>query len=555
MKKFFIALTTLVLVISLAACGNGGTTGLVCNDGFEEVNGECVAILVDDSDPVIDGATDTEITIGDTFDIASGVTANDQEDGDITADITTEGTIDASVIGIYTIIYSVTDSDNNTVSVTRTIEVRGLDGCPVHYELNNGVCEKIPAQVITIMHGAVYEIDPFHEDFSGTEQQARQDQQRLVEAQYNVIINYENFPTNAGWGPTRVSEINRSSTDGSPLADVYWVTSDWIQDLVEGNSIASIDQYLDGAGSNIPAAYHDIAEYQGNVYGFGASTPIVDDGLYYNADLVESLGVENPSQLYLDGEWNWTKFEEWATQVQTALDGQSEEGYALGGMLSYYAESMITLNGGSLMNKQTGRVAFTQAPALETYDFLTTLWNKGVFEPSGQYDSGSTLWQTGKVAMHPGQLWFMTADNRWGSLEFELGFVPYPVADDFTDEYAAPISGVAIYAIASGMEAEREELVFTVWNALQLWKTPAEEAFDFELTLLTKFDDQLYVDCYLDIYDKVYLDILRAVGVSQYGENGWTRNINSAIKDGTSRTAMEQIKPIYETALDDYLGE
>jgi len=71
---------------------------------------------------------------------------------------------------------------------------------------------------------------------------------------------------------------------------------------------------------------------------------------------------------------------------------------------------------------------------------------------------------------------------------------------------------------------------------------------------MTKFDQQKYVDAYLAIYDKVYLDIINAIGISAYSENGWVRNINQAIKDGTSRTVVDTIKPIYETALDDYFA-
>src|SRR5690606_15902192 len=101
---------------------------------------------------------------------------------------------------------------------------------------------------------------------------------------------------------------------------------------------------------------------------------------------------------------------------------------------AFYAENMIPLNGGSLINANTGRVAFAQNPALETYAFLNSLYTKGLFELVPAYDAGSPQWQAGKVAMHPGNLWFINAANRWGGLEFELGFVPYPKADSFTGE-------------------------------------------------------------------------------------------------------------------------
>lgn len=564
MKKLLVLFAAITFTFTLVACGgetaqsttttqSSQDTVLTCGEGFTLVGDKCIANSTEDNEPVISGVADVEITVGDAYDPLDGVTATDIEDGDLTSSITVNGSVDPDTSGVYTLVYIVEDSSGNEARETITVTVTSIEGCPIHYEKVGDECVKIPAEKITIMHGAVYEIDPFHESYSGTDQLARQELQTQVEEQYNVEIIYKNYPASAAWGPDRVTSIIQASVVGEPLSDIYWITSDWIQELVKGNALADVSQYMTTIGANIDEAYSDIGEYQGGIYAFESYKPTINGGLYYNADLVESLGVENPTDLFLAGDWNWTEFEDWATQVQTALDGQAEEMYALGGVLSYYAKYMISLNGGSLINKQTGRVAFAQAPALETYDFLTTLWNKGLFEPTAQYDAGSPLWMGGKVAMHPGDLWFLSADNRWGSIPFEIGFVPYPMADDYTGDYISPISGVAVMALASGMTSEREQLVFRVWNALQLWKTDAQTDADFELTLLTKFDKQIYVDAYLEVYDKIYLDITNAIGISAYSENGWVSNINGAIREGTSRTVVDRIKPIYETALDEYL--
>jgi len=77
---------------------------------------------------------------------------------------------------------------------------------------------------------------------------------------------------------------------------------------------------------------------------------------------------------------------------------------------------------------------------------------------------------------------------------------------------------------------------------------------EFGNTLITKFDEAIYVEAYLAIYDKVYLELINAVGISAYSESGWRRNINIGIREGTSRTVMDTIAPIYRDALDIYLG-
>ncbi len=555
MKRIFVLMATFTLIFGLTACKEPVDTPEECVSPKVLENGVCK-----DPDPVItdapvfSGITDVTITAGDVFDQLQGITATDINDGDVTSDIVVSGTFDATTAGIYTLTYTVTNAAGLVTTVTRTVTVNTIEGCGVFQELVGDECVDIPPTEIVIMHGAVYEIDPFHADYSGTEQLERQTLQREVEERFNVEIKYENYSPSAAWGPSRVTAIIQSSVSGDHLADIYWSVSTWTQELVQNDAIIDVTPYMAEHGQNIDDSYIEIGSYQDGIYGFGAGKLGITDGLYYNADLVSSLGVGNPTQMYLDGDWNWTNFEAWATSVQTAL-GSQEDHYALGGMLSYYAENMVPLNGGSLINATTGRVSFAQAPALETYNFLTELHNKNLFELSPAYDAGSPEWQTGKVAMYPGSLWFMTADNRWGTLAFEIGFVPYPAADDYTGEYASPISAEAVYSIASGMTPEREELVFQVWNELQLWKTDQEALDDFELILMTKFDDELYIEAYLDVYDKVYLDLINSIGISAYSANGWGSNIHRAIIADDARSVVEAIKPIYEAALLDYLGE
>jgi len=547
-RKIFGLFLVGILALALVACGT---------DTPEETPTPTIPTTTTTNTASISGATEVTITVGDTFNHLEGVTATDTATGDITSSITVDGltTLDTNQAGNYTLTYKVMGSDGNEVTVTRLVIVLSATGCGVHEDLINGQCVKRAPTVIRIMHGAPYEVDPFHADYSGTQQLAKQEKQTEIEELYNVDVQYVPYPSNAPWGPDRVEAIVNASIIGEHMAEIYWSVSDWIQRLATAEAIVPVDQYLTTIGSNIRDGYKEVGEYRGQVYGFESGLLTVSSGLYYNADLVASLGVQNPTDLFLAGNWNWTTFEAWATAVDTALGTLGGDKYALGGMYSEYAEHMVPLNGGALINKNTGRVAFAQNPALETYTFLSDLHTKGLFEPTPAYDAGSPDWMAGNVAMYPGQLWFVTADNRWGQLPFELGFVPYPVSPTYTGDYQSPVSGVAVYHVASGMTAEKQELVFKVWNELQLWKTDAGYELEFEDTLVTKFDKEEYVEAYLEIYDMIYLDLINAVGIGAYSENGWRRNINLAIREGTARTVMDAIKPIYDAALLDYLGD
>lgn len=73
--------------------------------------------------PVITGATDVRIAHGNAFDAMAGVHATDKEDGNLTSSVHVDGMVDTSRVGSYSLTYSVTDSDNNTTTVKRVVEV------------------------------------------------------------------------------------------------------------------------------------------------------------------------------------------------------------------------------------------------------------------------------------------------------------------------------------------------------------------------------------------------------------------------------------------------
>ena len=81
-------------------------------------------VLVDSEEPLISGAADVTIMIGDpAFTLLGGVTANDTLDGDLTADVTVDGTVNVWVPGVYPVTYSVEDEAGNEATRTRNVTV------------------------------------------------------------------------------------------------------------------------------------------------------------------------------------------------------------------------------------------------------------------------------------------------------------------------------------------------------------------------------------------------------------------------------------------------
>ncbi len=110
MKKLFIILAALGLTLTLAACKS-----------------EDEPPVPDNNAPVLAGVTDASINIDAAFNDATGVTATDEEDGDITSSITVSGTVDITTAGTYTLTYSITDEDGETVTASRVITVIAAD--------------------------------------------------------------------------------------------------------------------------------------------------------------------------------------------------------------------------------------------------------------------------------------------------------------------------------------------------------------------------------------------------------------------------------------------
>ncbi len=87
----------------------------------------CVPPVTKDQKPVIHGAVDRTINRGDVFKPLEGITATDEEDGDLTEDIIYTGNVNPNVVGTYEATYTVTDSYGNITMVTVEIKVVLVD--------------------------------------------------------------------------------------------------------------------------------------------------------------------------------------------------------------------------------------------------------------------------------------------------------------------------------------------------------------------------------------------------------------------------------------------
>ncbi|MCK5862852.1 MAG: DUF5011 domain-containing protein, partial [Candidatus Hydrogenedentes bacterium] len=82
-------------------------------------------LVADTESPVLAlvGETPMTLALGDAY-VEPGATALDNFDGDVSASIVTTGTVNVDVFGVYSVVYTVTDSSGNTATAKRTVYVR-----------------------------------------------------------------------------------------------------------------------------------------------------------------------------------------------------------------------------------------------------------------------------------------------------------------------------------------------------------------------------------------------------------------------------------------------
>ncbi|MGG7058058.1 immunoglobulin-like domain-containing protein [Clostridium tertium] len=131
-------------VIRKLGAGDYSFTIVAKADGYKdsEVSEKSKVLKFKNAKPVITGATNKEIEFGTSFNEKEGVTASDEEDEDITSKISVEGTVNTNKADVYTLKYSVTDSDNNTTTVERKITVKEKPVTPPQNTVDSVVIEK-----------------------------------------------------------------------------------------------------------------------------------------------------------------------------------------------------------------------------------------------------------------------------------------------------------------------------------------------------------------------------------------------------------------------------
>ena len=254
--------------------------------------------------------------------------------------------------------------------------------------------------------------------------------------------------------------------------------------------------------------------------GISPTSTYVDLGLFYNLTWLESLGVKDPAQMFLDDEWTYSGFKQWVQEAQAKLgEGQS----VFGGHPYYYYYGMSNAAGVKINDAVNGRLYIDSPASKAACDLIYELVQAGCCDevatwaeqsPGGFID-GTTLMTTGV-------LWFVRNDNRWKADMFgddtKFGYVPFPYPDNVNKEDTRiGVSGLSVLLYVAGRTYPAGVTTKDVYRAVNemflntIKLQQADPDFDAEVikrtSLQSRIDNPASIECIL-YYDasKVFYD-------------------------------------------------
>lgn len=249
-----------------------------------------------------------------------------------------------------------------------------------------------------------------------------------LEKAYNCKLEFEQLIPN----DTQVSLVIRL-LGGDKIADVIHCHRLDVEKMrISGNLLVDLNtlEGLDLTDERWNQNFIDAMTYGGKTYATFTAYQDIQSCLFFNKDMIEELGLESPYKYVMNKEWTYDKFIEYC-EVATKGDrfGAAFDNDALQTMFHNNGMQLITKNEDGTMEY----TAHTQA----NIDTISYLKEKLVINkltpdelPVTDYH---TMFKEGKLLFMSGVDSYLTSEGQWGSVDFEVGFLPLPIGPNGDD--------------------------------------------------------------------------------------------------------------------------
>lgn len=327
---------------------------------------------------------------------------------------------------------------------------------------------------------AVHEHDPFLEKYEGKDKLAKQSAWEEIETRYNVKLKVVPYPESAPWGPQRINWLIEKATLGQAENDIFVSTTDWLQQLAEGNAIVDVSQHYVKYGKNsMNPGVRQASTYKGGLYAMpthevGSIRPY--HGLFYNVNLVNQLGLESPAKLFNEGRWTFSGFEQYVRNASSILGADQT---VLSGKPAGLYYGMASASGVKIVDTIEMKTNFNHPYVIQAAYLLRDLYisNDNVWG-SNAWDAENPTFNEGKSIFQVAEYWFVKTPNRfredlWGEGTTHYGYVPFPYPDEMKKEDTrVSYQGGAVYMMSAGRQypsGVTEAMVYRAFTNLMLW--------------------------------------------------------------------------------------
>lgn len=359
-----------------------------------------------------------------------------------------------------------------TASATEKPTVKQTYGITVKAQ-GGEVFPNLNGYTIKIAHSVAGESDPFHDDYTQADKQARQQAWQEAEEKFNVKFVVERFPEEYAWGPPRWQYLIDQAAANTSDYDFVSVPDDRIGELVEGNALIDVGSWYAAYGKGFLAStYQRSGTYKGKLYSIIDGAAGLNNIMMYNANLVNQL-IEagyvdkTPAEIFNEGNWTYDAFVEYAIASQAGLNSifpDNDDAYAVSGYSMYYWVGMVNAGGVGLVNPSNLTVHFLDPIPEQAALHLKEIADAKAMRPGRTVDGIAfadmlNSFTKGFGVFDTGDMWFIRhaqrwPANMWGEGEAtKFGYVPFPRPNGTPkSSHKVAMGGTATYVMPIGRD-------------------------------------------------------------------------------------------------------
>lgn len=330
------------------------------------------------------------------------------------------------------------------------------------------------------------EEDPYYKDpatgdyvMTEEERQVRIEALEKVKEELNVELQFVQYPGD-------VTEVLLQSVmAGDPICDIARIYSNGQGVILEQNVLQPIDEYVELLGENPPPKIYG-KQYFMSIDGNNLH-PL--SPLMYNINYIEQVDAlkENgktvyPTDLYKEGKWTWSVFEDYLTKIDAHFMNSSAPQRPEQRIEAYWTDyrdvalQVLHATGSSIYGDNGLEIATDKTK--KAIGYMTRLYDKGLMKSPQREGSSKPDSSKAKTGFINGEAVFCNLED-WRSGEAmtaaaergeSIGFIPFPRPDDMSFDdpnYRQVRNGGESYGIVRGVAADKVPLAiqsFKLYN-------------------------------------------------------------------------------------------